>query len=289
MEQHWIPPSEEHYETLLRVWQVSYPLLGSLQWILKWYGMGKTSTASRLNLPGRVAWATMEAPGFVTLLYTMRGVAALRGVTELPWQNRVLAGLFTIHYSYRALLFPMLQPSMAPIHPLVWSLALSFQLFNGLCLGSWLGGHGGGPVTQAEWSTQTPLWQFALGLAIFYAGLGSNFFHDEQLREIRRRAQGKNGDKRESSRGALGEKKRHYEIPQAGLFRYMLYPHYLCEWIEWTGFLIAAGWSCKPAWAFLVNEVCSMLPRAVRGKAWYVERFGSPRVGHKWTIVPGLV
>ncbi|PHH67156.1 hypothetical protein CDD81_2925 [Ophiocordyceps australis] len=276
--EHWIPLTEEHYETLLCVWQFAYPLLGSLQWVLKWYGMGKTSTASRFNLPGRVAWATMEAPGFVTLLYTMRHTAALRGVTDLPWQNRVLAGLF---------------PSMAPIHPLVWCLALSFQLFNGLCLGSWLGGHGGGPVTQAQWSGQSSLWQFALGLAMFYAGLSSNFFHDEELREIRRRAQRKSGNKRESSDGANEGKslcrQRHYEIPQAGLFRYMLYPHYLCEWIEWAGFLVAAGWSCKPAWAFLVNEVCSMLPRAVRGKAWYIERFGVDGVGGKWTIVPGLV
>ncbi len=56
--------------------------------------MGKTSVASRLNLPGRVAWMTMEAPGFLTLLYLMSTMPERHGIDDLPWQNRVLGGLF---------------------------------------------------------------------------------------------------------------------------------------------------------------------------------------------------
>jgi len=58
--------------------------------------MGKTSVTSRLNLPGRVGWLLMEAPGFLTLLYHMRTLPAQVGIEELPWQNKVLAGLFVI-------------------------------------------------------------------------------------------------------------------------------------------------------------------------------------------------
>jgi 3-oxo-5-alpha-steroid 4-dehydrogenase 1 len=56
--------------------------------------MGKTSVTSRLNLPGRIGWFTMEAPGFLTLLWLMKTMPAEHGITELPWQNKVLAGLF---------------------------------------------------------------------------------------------------------------------------------------------------------------------------------------------------
>lgn len=65
-----------------------------MQWIIKWYGMGKTSVPSALNIPGRIAWMTMESPGFLTLLYVMRTLPQKVGVEDLPWQNRVLAGLF---------------------------------------------------------------------------------------------------------------------------------------------------------------------------------------------------
>lgn len=68
--------------------------IGSAQWIIKWYGMGKTSVASRFNLPGRFAWMAMEAPGFMILTYIMRTLPVQMGIDDLPWQNKVLAGLF---------------------------------------------------------------------------------------------------------------------------------------------------------------------------------------------------
>ena len=97
--QDWLPPTRENYETLVFIWQFLYPIvspppplpcpfcqptsketslltlfsssqlpqLGSMQWVIKWYGMGKTSVRSPLNIPGRIAWMTMEAPGFTFL------------------------------------------------------------------------------------------------------------------------------------------------------------------------------------------------------------------------------
>lgn len=274
--------------------------------------MGKTSVDSRLNLPGRVAWILMEAPGFMTLLYMMKTLPQMHGIDDLPWQNRVLAGLFVsarrffffftfgqvlflpssrpqvIHYTYRAIIFPLIQPSMSPIHILVALMAVGFQVLNGTCIGAWLAAYG--PVTAEAWAEQSSTGQFVAGIAIFYIGLASNFFHDEELREIRRT------EKRRQER-ILGERaggktvsvEKHYQVPQAGLFRYVLYAHYLCEWLEWTGFLMAAGWGCAPAWAFLTNEVCAMLPRAVKGKKWYIERFGEDKIRNKWAVLPGIV
>jgi 3-oxo-5-alpha-steroid 4-dehydrogenase 1 len=193
-----------------------------------------------------------------------------------------------IHYCYRAVLFPFLQPSMSPIHVGVWSLAFGFQVCNALCISSWLSAYG--PTTTEAWSSVCSVPQFIFGIGIFYLGLSSNFFHDEELREIRRREQKRQERirKKAGGEGQAASVEKHYQIPQAGLFRYMLYPHYLSEWVEWFGFWMAAGWGCGPARAFLVNEIFSMLPRAVNGKKWYMERFGEDKIKKKWAIIPGV-
>ncbi|OAA78614.1 steroid 5 alpha-reductase [Akanthomyces lecanii RCEF 1005] len=284
--QDWLPPTRENYETLV-------PPFRSMQWVIKWYGMGKTSVRSPLNIPGRIAWMTMEAPGFLTLVYIMNTLPQQHGIHDLPWPPFFLPALFmltcakVIHYLNRAILFPLMQPSMAPIHVAVWAMAVGFQLCNATCLGSWLSAYG--VVTEAGWAAQSPLPQFAFGLALFYVGLAGNWFHDEELREIRRKEQRRQDRLRaESGAGGAPAVEKHYEIPQAGLFKYMLYPHYLLEWIEWLGFWVAAGWSCTPARAFLVNEMTAMLPRAVNGKKWYVDKFGPEKINKKWAVIPGV-
>lgn len=177
---------------------------------------------------------------------------------------------------------------MSPIHVGVWSLAFGFQVCNALCISSWLSAYG--PTTTEAWSSVCSVPQFIFGIGIFYLGLSSNFFHDEELREIRRREQKRQERirKKAGGEGQAASVEKHYQIPQAGLFRYMLYPHYLSEWVEWFGFWMAAGWGCAPARAFLVNEIFSMLPRAVNGKKWYMERFGEDKIKKKWAIIPGV-
>ena len=56
--------------------------------------MGKTSTESRFNVPGKIGWATMEAPGFITLLYIMYSLPKQEGIENLPLENWVMATCF---------------------------------------------------------------------------------------------------------------------------------------------------------------------------------------------------
>jgi 3-oxo-5-alpha-steroid 4-dehydrogenase 1 len=252
--------------------------------------MGKTSVDSRFNIPGRVAWLTMESPGFLTLLYIMGTLTKQQGIPDLPWQNKVLAGLFVIHYSYRAIMYPLMAASMSPIHFFVWCAGLTFQLFNATSIAAWLAAYG--PTTAAEWSAQLSPWstlQFVVGIAVFYLGLAANYYHDDELREIRRREEHRRSRKSMEDGTPVEKVDKHYSIPEAGLFKYMLYPHYFVEWIEWTGFYMAAGWSCLPARMFVVNEVFAMLPRAVKGKQWYVQRFGADQVGRRYAVIPGVI
>ncbi|KAI9815092.1 MAG: hypothetical protein M1827_002935 [Pycnora praestabilis] len=287
----WMPPSREHWEMISFLWQF-FPVITFLQYVVDFYPQGKTSIDSRFNIPGKIGWATMEAPGFINLLYIMFTLPQMNGLTSLPSENWVMAGLFTIHYLYRALLAPLvLNPSMSPIHVIVWVSALSFQVVNSTVIGCWLAGYG--PTTKADWGGRY-LW-IQVGMMIFMVGFLGNIFHDDELREIRRAA-ARNQKKREEAKGETkgknGEKKdigKVYMMPEGGLFSIVLYPHYLLEWIEWCGFWMIGGLDCGPARSFVLNEISTMLPRALQGKRWYVQRFGKEKVGARKAVIPGLI
>lgn len=295
----------------------------AIQWLTPFYPMGKTSIESKLNIPGKWGWFTMEIPGFITLLYVIFTLPQELGLKRLPWENYTMAGMFvccvlqslqvgyvtdifpqTIHYLYRAVLSPLfLNPSMSPIHPLVWLMAFSFQVANGLSIGGWLGGHG--PRTEYDWAGR--LYTIEVGLVIWGWGLMANMYHDDDLREIRRaagRRQEKMRLEREKEAAASGEGEKAdgsvgkgkvegvekvYMLPKNGLFHWVLYAHYLCEWFEWAGFWMVGGPQCIPARIFFVNEIASMLPRAVSGKKWYVEKFGKEKVGNRKAVIPGIL
>ncbi|KAF2178123.1 3-oxo-5-alpha-steroid 4-dehydrogenase [Zopfia rhizophila CBS 207.26] len=283
--QNWMPPSRENWELICRIWQY-FPVITTIQWILDWYPQGKTSTDSRFNIPGKIAWATMEMAGFITLLYIMFTLPSELGIKELPWGNWTMAGCFTIHYTYRAILSPLfLNPSMSPIHPLVWTLAFLFQVFNSTSIGGWLAGYG--PTTVHEWAGR--FWIMEIGLVIWAWGLLGNMFHDDDLREIRRATDRKQRKEAEKLGKPPESIHKVYMIPKNGLFQYVLYAHYLCEWIEWAGFWIVGGWNCHPARAFLVNEIATMLPRALQGKRWYIKKFGKEKVGNRKAVIPGVL
>ena len=107
----WVPPSREHWELLTWLWQffplvyqqqclvpidmLTAPLQVTIgQWLLDFYPQGKTSIDSRFNIPGKIAWATMEAPGFMLLLYIMYSLPKEIGLDGLPAVNWVMAALF---------------------------------------------------------------------------------------------------------------------------------------------------------------------------------------------------
>ena len=70
--------------------------------------MGKTSVVSRFNIPGRLAWLTMELPGPLIFLYIMYTLPAEQGIKQLPWENKVMAGIYV---SYAPFIWPRRDPS----------------------------------------------------------------------------------------------------------------------------------------------------------------------------------
>ena len=127
---------------------------------------------------------------------------------------------------------------------------------------------------------------------IWALGFIGNIFHDDELREIRRAAlrseKARAAKKDEKEKGRKGVEKVYF-VPQNGLFELILFPHYLCEWIEWGGFWVMAGIGCVPARNFVLNLIATMLPRALQGRRWYIERFGKEKVGAKKAVIPWLL
>ena len=251
--------------------------------------MGKTSITSVLNFPGRLGWVSMEVPGFTSMLYTAHTLAKQTGTSPsgllgLPWQNQLMAAMFTLHYLNRAIIAPLfLNPSMSPIHAMPWSAAVFFQLSNGIATGAWIGGYG--RVTERAWRGRET--QVVVGAALWLLGLLGNWWHDEELRRIRRdEVKKRKAEAERRSEGKDVSVGKVYVMPERGLFGHVLYAHYLCEWGEWIGFWMLAGWDCRPARNFVVNEVTSMLPRAWNGWYWYVEKFGRDKVGDRKAAIP---
>jgi 3-oxo-5-alpha-steroid 4-dehydrogenase 1 len=257
-----------------------------IQWFTDFYPQGKTSITSRWNLPGKWGWFFMEIPGFLTVLYCMLTIPRAEGLAGLPIANWTMAGAFTVHYIYRAILSPLfLNPSMSPIHPLVFFSAIGFQVINGLSIGGWLGGYG--PNTVYDWSGRA--YEIEIGLIIWGWGLLLNIFHDDDLREIRRAALKRQREQAVKDKKPLEGVDKYYMLPKNGLFHYVLYAHYLCEWVEWAGFWMVGGLHCVPARTFLLNEISTMLPRALSGRRWYIQKFGKDKVGNRKAVIPGLL
>lgn len=245
--------------------------------------MGKTSLASsRFNVPGKWAWLLMESPAFLIMGYCMYSIPRQEGLDSLPWANWTMAGVYIIHYIYRSVITTFITPSMSPMHIVLALGAVFFNYCNAASLGGWLGGYG--PTTVQDWSGR--LYYIEIGLIIWGWAFLGNIFHDEDLREIRRSALKRQRAEAEKSGKPIEGVQKLYMMPKNGLFHYILFPHYVCEWIEWCGFWMIGGMACVPARTFVVNEVSTMLPRALQGKRWYVEKFGKERVGNRGAVFP---
>ena len=172
---------------------------------------------------------------------------------------------------------------MSPIHPLIAVSAIVFTSVNTLGIAGWCAGYG--PTTVHDWAGR--LYTIEVGLVLWGWSFMGNIFHDDDLREIRRAAMRRQKEQKQAGKPQGVDKL--YMMPKNGLFHYVLYPHYLCEWCEWAAFWMIGGWGCVPARNFLVNEVATMTPRALTGWRWYVEKFGREEVGRRKAVIPGLL
>lgn len=128
-------------------------------------------------------------------------------------------------------------------------------------------------------------------MILFVGGLAGNIAAEWHLFDLRIGAAKR---KAKSEGKAVVTFDKVYVVPEAkGLFKYVLFPHYSLEWVEWTGYWILGGawglgwsWRVSAALMFLVNELFSMTPRAYHGVDWYEQKFGKRAVGGRKAVIP---
>lgn len=258
---------------------------------------------------GRYSWVVMElfAPIFFTYTFL---TSPLSGSLNLPPSfslgkpNNILALCFMAHYFNRAILSPLRTPSRSKSHIIVPLAAIAFNVVNGSLMGSYISS----PAVSN--SLAKPSLTFYIGIVLCAAGAAGNIFHDEILLNIRRKAISKG-----KSRANSGQ---HYAIPNGGLYSFISYPNYLCEWVEWLGFAVAVSpvsfqapdislvdpqtyvklltaapnqWApgLTAPWIFLIAEIVLMFPRAYRGHQWYRNRFGDTYPKQRKAIIPFII
>ncbi|KAK2749636.1 hypothetical protein FQN57_005858 [Myotisia sp. PD_48] len=287
----------------------------------------------------------MESIGAINLLYILstHNISLFNnGTGSFPAWPTVIAALYVLHYLNRAVITPLvLAPSMSPIHLIIILSAVTFNYLNSSCLASWLVGYGT-PITASdsgfaydataasskELSGSAPYIPY-LGIVLFLVGMYGNIKAENTLFKLRReeahkrQKEGavKNGQK---TKGTVYDKV--YILPPAeGYFRFILFPHYVFEWLEWFGFLLigfsitraSGGFSATPssstpniplarfyvplanliinkfglpfpfpAIVFFVNGVATTAARASWGRKWYVDKFGKKAVGRRGGFIP---
>ncbi|KAL5362321.1 hypothetical protein BJX96DRAFT_100182 [Aspergillus floccosus] len=284
--QAFMPPTPETYIIALFIFQY-FPVFSIIQWLTSFHPAGKTSLSrSFLNFPGRLGWFIMEIVGPANLLYTLGSSSSSSSSSHhhngpvfwaLPWPNKLVAALYLTHYANRAIISPFfMAPSMSPIHLLVIAMAVAFNWLNSTCIAGWVLGYpvpvrgyatGGGLV--AEQPSRAVAVLPYVGVVVFGLGMLGNIRAERTLFQLRREEADKRATKKVDSTGpgAASYSKVYVIPPAAGLFRSILYPHYVCEWLEWVGFVLvgtavypSASLVAAPASSAVFGSAASLLP-----------------------------
>ncbi|KAJ0354346.1 hypothetical protein COL154_001899 [Colletotrichum chrysophilum] len=83
-----------------------------------------------------------------------------------------------------------------------------------------------------------------------------------------------------------------YSLPEQGLFRYLVCPHYTCECLLYLGLAIAAAPQGQMINRTLLSAfwfiVANLGTTADGTKEWYAQKFGAEKVASKWKMIPFL-
>ncbi|KAH7099031.1 3-oxo-5-alpha-steroid 4-dehydrogenase-domain-containing protein [Auriculariales sp. MPI-PUGE-AT-0066] len=231
-----------------------------------------TPKSQKWTVDGIKAWMIMESVSPVALLTSYLKHPLSKATPPIAHPATLLVGLYVAHYANRAIISPLRTPNRSRAHLVIPLAASLFNTFNGALMGAYLSSS----IRPNLWTSNPLFWP---GVALFVLGLAGNIVHDEVLLDLRR----------STPHGPDG--KPHYAIPYGWLYRWISYPNYFCEWVEWLGFAIAA---CpKPTtvaapWLFFIAEIAVMLPRALRGHEWYHDKFKDyPR--ERKAVIPFLL
>ncbi|XP_043818717.1 3-oxo-5-alpha-steroid 4-dehydrogenase 1 [Dromiciops gliroides] len=196
------------------------------------------------TLPVKLVWFLQEMPSLLVPLYVVTCTPAER---LNHWPNRILLGIFIIHYLQRTLIFPFLIRGGKPVPLLIFVCAFMFCILNGYLQSQSLSNYA---VYSDNWMKDP---RFITGCSMWLIGMLINVYYDNILRNLRKP-------------GETG-----YKIPRGGLFEYVTAANFSGEVIEWYGYALAS-WSFQGI-AFALFTTFVLSARAKQHHRWYLEKF----------------
>lgn len=224
---------------------ISAPTFISLQYYIV-APFGKQSTKTKKWGPTfnpRLAWFLFESPNLIWsgCLYFSRDEALFQ-----CWSNRILLGLFVIHYVNRCIVYPLrIAKTSQKVNLSIMVSAFVFCSINGYLQAQSFYQFKSYPE---KYHLTAP---FLIGITLWTIGFCVNLSSDNILRNLRQTPG--------------------YKIPHGGLFRYVSCANFTGEIFEWFGFAIAS--QSLAGWAFLAFVCANLIPRACSHHSWYIEKF----------------
>jgi 3-oxo-5-alpha-steroid 4-dehydrogenase 1 len=205
-----------------------------------------TSEKWGIMIDNKVGWVIMELPSLLIMLFFL-----LTGSHSFQSYVWVLFGFWILHYTNRAIIYPMRIKATPKKMPLV--IALSAVWFNLMNAG--LNGYFLAELSDNGFYTTGFLnsIHFITGAFLFIIGMLINLKADNILINLRKP-------------GETG-----YKIPKGFLFDYVSSPNLFGEIIEWSGFALMAY--NLPALSFMVWTLANLVPRAKNHHDWYLRTF----------------
>ena len=200
-----------------------------------------TKTSWGPMIPSQLGWFVMEIISPAMFAYFF-----LIGDTDKNWVMWVFFICWVGHYTNRSIIYPLRQKNPAKMPLSIALFAFLFNVVNGFVNGYFLGS------IQSYTIDYLSNWNFILGIILFIVGMRINMKSDTILLNLRSENKG-------------------YQIPNGGFFKYVSYPNYFGEILEWTAFALMT-WS----WAglsFMIWTMANLVPRAIKGHQWYHQQF----------------
>ncbi|KAJ4144676.1 hypothetical protein LMH87_003550 [Akanthomyces muscarius] len=227
---------------------------GSAFWAWQFLGKGRVMAA----LAERQRAAASSPPGPEAALVAEKEL----GRVFAAWVMMALQGTRRLYES----LFVMRTGSASSMWFVHWALGLAFYAVMSISV--WIEGS---DAILESWKTQDPARILASrvpsAMALyFWAWFKQNECH----------------------RHLAGLKK--YTLPTAGLFRFLVCPHYTCECLIYLMIAFVAApadrWFSGPVICGLAFVVANLGATAAGTRQWYAQKFGAEAVASRWTMVP---
>ena len=200
-----------------------------------------TKTSWGPMIPSQLGWFVMEIISPAMFAYFF-----LIGDTDKNWVMWVFFICWVGHYTNRSIIYPLRQKNPAKMPLSIALFAFLFNIVNGFVNGYFLGS------IQSYTMDYLSNWNFILGVILFLIGMRINMQSDTILLNLRSKNKG-------------------YQIPKGGFFKYVSYPNYFGEILEWIAFALMT-WSWA-GFSFMIWTMANLVPRAIKGHEWYHQQF----------------